>query len=88
MNINSFFCIFSIKQDYLHKIGDSTFYLKFIVSYYPKDKIQSDNEFMTDSMMLEDMFNDYFGEYAPLFCDEEEYFKLSPNAEVIKYESK
>lgn len=61
---------------------------QYLVSYSPKDKIQSDNEFMTDSMMLEEMFNDYFGEYAPLFCDEEEYFKLSPNAEVIKYESK
>lgn len=61
---------------------------QYLVSYSPKDKIQSDNEFITDSMMLEDMFNDYFGDYAPLFCDEEEYFKLSPNAEVIKYESK
>jgi len=61
---------------------------QYLVSYSPKDRIQSDNEFMTDSMMLEDMFNDYFGDYAPLFCDEEEYFKLSPNAEVIKYESK
>lgn len=61
---------------------------QYLVSYYPKDKIQSDDEFITDSMMLEQMFVDFYGDYAPLFCDEEELFKLSPNAEVIKYESK
>lgn len=60
----------------------------YLVSYSPKDKIQSDDEFITDSMMLEQMFVDFFGDYAPLFCDEEELFKLSPNAEVIKYEKK
>ena len=32
---------------------------QYLVSYSPKDRIQSDNEFMTDSMMLEYMFNDF-----------------------------
>lgn len=61
---------------------------QYLVSYSPKDRIQSDNEFMTDSMMLEDYFNMVYGELAPLFCDDEELFKLSPNAEIIKYENK
>lgn len=61
---------------------------RYLVSYSPKEEIENDDNFMRDSMMLEDMFNDFFGDYAPLFCDEEEYFKLSPNAEIIKCENK
>lgn len=61
---------------------------KYLVSYSPKDKIQNDDNFIRDSMMLEDLFVELYGNYAPLFCDEEELFKLSPNAEIIKYESK
>ena len=61
---------------------------RYLVSYSPNYKIQNDDNFMKESMMLEDYFNMVYGELAPLFCDEEEYFKLSPNAEVIKYESK
>lgn len=61
---------------------------EYLVSYYPKEEIENDDNFMRDSMMMEDVCNQVYGELAPLFCDEEEYFKLSPNAEVIKYESK
>lgn len=61
---------------------------KYLVSYSPKEKIQSDESFMKDSMMIENLFVELYGNYAPLFCDDEELFKLSPNAEIIKYESK
>ena len=61
---------------------------KYLVSYSPNDKIQNDDNFMRESMLMEKLFDELYGNYAPLFCDEEEYFKLSPNAEVIKYESK
>lgn len=61
---------------------------RYLVSYSPKYKIQNDDNFMKESMMLEDYFNMVYGELAPLFFDDEELFKLSPNAEVIKYESK
>lgn len=61
---------------------------RYLVSYSPKDKIQNDDEFMKESMMLEDWLVELYGNYAPLFCDEEELFKLSPNAQIIKYESK
>lgn len=60
----------------------------YLVSYSPKDKIQSDDNFMRDRDFVEDFFKDVYGDLAPLFCNEEELFKLSPNAEVIKYESK
>lgn len=43
---------------------------------------------MRESMLMENLFVELYGNYAPLFCDEEELFKLSPNAEIIKYESK
>lgn len=43
---------------------------------------------MRDRDFVEDFFNIVYGDLAPLFCDDEELFKLSPNAEIIKYESK
>lgn len=61
---------------------------QYLVSYSPKDKIQNDDNFMRDSSFVEDFFNEVYGDYAPLFCDDEELFKLSPNAEIIKYENK
>ena len=61
---------------------------KYLVSYSPKDKIENDDNFIRYSSFVEDYFNYVYGNYAPLFCDDEELFKLSPNAEIIKYENK
>ena len=39
-------------------------------------------------MEFEDRMNDIYSDDAPLFCDEERLFRLSPAAEVIRYEPK
>lgn len=36
-------------------------------------------------MAFEDKMNALYGDNAPLFCDEEKYFKMSVNAEVFEY---
>lgn len=61
---------------------------RYLVSYSPKDKIQNNDNFMKYSSFVENLFNKVYGDLAPLFCDDEELFKLSPNAEIIKYENK
>ncbi len=59
-----------------------------LVSYSPKEKIAEDENFLKDSMAFEDKINLQYEDNAPLFCDDEKYFKLSSNAETIKHVSK
>lgn len=61
---------------------------RYLVSYSPQNKIPNDDNFMRYSSFIEDYFNYVYGDLAPRFCDDEELFKLSPNAEIIKYENK
>lgn len=67
----------SIKFEYSEKRGI------YLVSYSPIQKIEEDESFIKDSMDFEDKINILYGNDSPLFCDEEKYFKLSSNAEVI-----
>ena len=60
----------------------------FLVSYSPRQMISGNEPFIRDSMEFEDRMNDIYSDDAPLFCDEERLFRLSPAAEVIRYEPK
>lgn len=57
----------------------------YLVSYSPADRIQGCEEFIEESIDFEDKMNALYGDDAPLFCDEEKYFKLSDNAETVRY---
>ena len=58
----------------------------YLVSYSPEEKAGDD--FVTEAIAFEDRMNELYGDYAPLFCYDEELFRLSPAAEVIRYEPK
>lgn len=56
----------------------------YLVSYSPVEKIEESDSFIKESMDFEDEMNLQYGDKSPLFCDEEKYFKVSSNAEIIK----
>lgn len=56
----------------------------YLVSYSPIQKIEESDSFIKETMDFEDKMNFLYGDDSPLFCDEEKYFKLSSNAEIIK----
>ena len=58
----------------------------YLVSYSPEEKAGDD--FVIESIALENRMKELYGDYAPLFCYDEELFRLSPAAEVIRYEPK
>ena len=57
----------------------------YLVSYSPSEKIDESESFARETMEFENRMNDLYDDNAPLFCDEEELFKLSSEAEVICY---
>ena len=57
----------------------------YLVSYSPAQKINENESFIRESMAFEDRMNDIYDDDAPLFCDDEELFKLSPEAEVVRH---
>lgn len=57
----------------------------YLVSYSPSEKIDESESFARETMEFENRMNDLYDDNAPLFCDEEELFKLSSEAEVIRY---
>ena len=59
----------------------------FLVSFSPTDKISECEPFIKESAEFEDLMNARYGNSSPLFCDDEKYFSLSPNAEVITIET-
>ena len=59
----------------------------YLVSFSPTDKIKECEQFIKESAEFEDLINARYGNSSPLFCDDEKYFKLSPNAEVITFET-
>lgn len=56
----------------------------YLVSYYFSEKIDENNPFYKEALDFEDKINEDYLENAPLFCDEESLFKLSPSAEEFK----
>ena len=52
----------------------------YLVSYSPKCLISGN-----DTLINEDRMNDVYGDEAPLFCEDERLFKLSPEAEVVRH---
>lgn len=55
----------------------------YVVSFSPETMISLDEEFCEEAMNFEDEMNEEFENEAPLFCDDEKLFKLSPNAEIL-----
>ena len=68
-----------IKFEYNEKRG------VYLISYEPTRKIKKSPCFIKESMDFEDKLSDVYGDEAPLFCDDEKYFKISTEAEVIQY---
>lgn len=54
----------------------------FLVSLYT-DEIDDMERFSIDVMSFEDEMEDMYGYDAPLFCDNEELFRLSSKAETV-----
>ena len=54
-----------------------------MVSYYPIERIDQCDEFCLEASDFEDSINLEYLDDAPLFCDDERLFRLSPNAETI-----
>ena len=55
----------------------------FLVSLSP-DKVDDQERFSIDVMAFEDEMEYLYGHYAPLFCDNEELFQLSAEAEMVE----
>lgn len=56
----------------------------FLVSYAPSDKMFSDAHALLRMMELEDELIAKYEDDAPLFCEEERLFSLSPGATLIE----
>ena len=57
----------------------------YLVSYSPKCLISGKTALINEMMDFEDRMNDVYGDDAPLFCKDEELFKLSPEAEEVRH---
>lgn len=55
----------------------------FMVSFSPKFIISQDEGFCKEALTFENEMNKAYGDYAPLFCDEEDLFTLSSEAEFL-----
>ncbi len=55
----------------------------FLVSYGPKSETSGSEDFASDAIAFEDRVNDLFGDDAPLFCNGEELFELSPSTHTL-----
>lgn len=67
----------SIKFEYSYK------FRSYLVSFSPSSKINECDNFCIEAMSFEDEMNKLYGDDAPLFCDDEKYFKLSEKAEIV-----
>jgi len=54
---------------------------KILVSYYTSARLQSSDEFYRFVIAFEDDMVDTYGDNSPLFCENEELFKLTENAQ-------
>nr|DAR30566.1 MAG TPA: hypothetical protein [Caudoviricetes sp.] len=55
----------------------------FMVSFSPKFIISQDEGFCKEALTFENEMNKVYGDYAPLFCDDEDLFTLSSEAEFL-----
>lgn len=55
----------------------------FMVSFSPKFIISQDEGFCKEALTFENEMNKAYGDYAPLFCDDEDLFTLSSEAEFL-----
>lgn len=58
-------------------------YKCYLVSFSPSSKSTQDEDFCRDVLDFEDKINEEYEFDAPLFCDDEDLFELSSNAEVL-----
>lgn len=54
----------------------------FLVSFCVGSNIEN-SDFDKDVLDFEEIMDDKYGDYSPLFCDNERLFKLSPNADLL-----
>ena len=60
----------------------------FMVSFSPKFIISQDEGFCKEALTFENEMNEVYGDYAPLFCDDEDLFTLSSDAELLSNQPK
>ena len=61
----------------------------FLVSYtIDVNKSMASDKFWTDLLGLQEIFLEQYGDAAPLFCEEEELFKLPYDSETIQCNTK
>lgn len=58
----------------------------FLVSFSPKEAINKNEGLCAEILDFEDKMNALYGDGAPLFCDDEEYFHLSDKATTMGYQ--
>lgn len=56
---------------------------RYIVSFSPIEKIEQNEEFCLESLNFSEQMENKYPDNTPLFCDDEDLFKLSENAELI-----
>ena len=54
----------------------------YLVSFYSSSDIE-DSDFDKDVLEFEEIMDNKYEDYSPLFCDNERLFKLSPKAEEL-----
>lgn len=54
----------------------------FLVSFYTSSNLEYPDSFDKEVLMFEEDMDNQYGDYSPLFCDNETLFKLSSNAKV------
>lgn len=53
------------------------------IAYYINEELSNNNDFYGAVLLFEDCMNDAYGNFAPLFCQNEELFKLSDSASIF-----
>lgn len=54
----------------------------YLVSFYVSSDIEN-SDFDKDVLEFEEKMDNTYGDYSPLFCDNERLFKMSPNAILL-----
>lgn len=55
----------------------------YLVSFCISSDTEYSDAFDKDVLDFEETMDNEYGDYSPLFCDNERLFKMSPNAEVV-----
>ncbi len=69
-----------LKVKYEYNVNKECYLISFCIS----PDLECSDAFDKDVLEFEKAMGNKYGDYSPLFCDNERLFKLSPNAEVVE----